>query len=151
MKIGEIARKANTTIRTLRYYEEEGILMPSGRTGGGVRCYNDEDHKKLITIQMLKDLNMNLTDIKELLNIRKNNRIGGVAAEKIQGQLLIKIAEVENNIRKFKNIKRNLETATKLVEECIECENEINPEQCSDCNYTEKRRSSSDLYSSFFS
>lgn len=151
MKIGEIAKKANTTIRTLRYYEEEGMLMPSGRTAGGVRCYNDDDFKKLITIQMLKKLNMNLSEIKDLLNARKEYSIGGKAAEKIRDKLFSKISEVEDGIRKFKNIKKELEIAKEMVEDCVACKNEIDPEQCGDCNYTEERRETSNLYSSFYS
>ncbi|RMF93639.1 MAG: MerR family transcriptional regulator [Candidatus Schekmanbacteria bacterium] len=150
MKIGEIARKANTTIRTLRYYEEEGILTPSGRTAGGVRCYNDDDLKKLMAIQMLKKLNMSLAEIKNLINARKENKIGGKAAKKIFKKLQDKIVEVDNEIKRFRMIKQELERTKKLVEECINCENEIDPEQCGDCNYKEERRKKSNLYASFY-
>ncbi len=65
--IGEFARKANVTIRTLHYYEEVGLLQPSGLTEGKHRLYSDQDFIQLQQILMLKHLGFPLKKIKEML------------------------------------------------------------------------------------
>jgi DNA-binding transcriptional MerR regulator len=65
--IGEFAKKANVTIRALRYYEEVGLLQPSGVTEGKHRLYSDEDFIQLQQILMLKHLGFPLKKIKEML------------------------------------------------------------------------------------
>jgi DNA-binding transcriptional MerR regulator len=53
LKVGTVARCAGVTIRTLRYYEEIGLLSPSGRTEGGHRLYERPD---LMRLQQIKSL-----------------------------------------------------------------------------------------------
>ncbi|MCL2169611.1 MAG: MerR family transcriptional regulator [Defluviitaleaceae bacterium] len=65
MRIGEIAKKAGVTVRTLSYYDKEGLLLPSGQSEGGYRLYTDKDMVKLIQILMLKELGFTLNEIKK--------------------------------------------------------------------------------------
>jgi len=67
MRIGEIAKKAGVTVRTLSYYDKEGLLTPSSESEGGYRLYADKDMVKLIQILMLKDLGFPLREIKKRL------------------------------------------------------------------------------------
>jgi len=64
MTVGEIAKKMNTTVRTLQYYDKEGILSPSAESEGGRRLYTDKDIIKLHQIQSMKYLGFSLDDIK---------------------------------------------------------------------------------------
>jgi DNA-binding transcriptional MerR regulator len=54
--IGQAAAVAGVTPRTLRYYEELGLLTPSGRSTGGARRYDDADIERLGRIRQLQDL-----------------------------------------------------------------------------------------------
>ena len=67
MTIGEIAKKMDTTVRTLQYYDKEGILSPSAESEGGRRLYTDKDVILLHQIQSLKYLGFSLDDIKNQL------------------------------------------------------------------------------------
>ena len=67
MLIGELAKKTGVTIRTLQYYDTEGLLSPSGESEGGFRLYSDKDTVKLIRILMMKELGFPLKEIKERL------------------------------------------------------------------------------------
>ena len=67
MTVGELAKKMNTTVRTLQYYDKEGVLSPSGESEGGRRLYTDKDTIKLHQIQSLKYLGFTLDDIKNRL------------------------------------------------------------------------------------
>jgi len=67
MTVGEVAKKMNTTVRTLQYYDKEGLLSPSMESEGGWRLYSDKDVIKLYQILSLKYLGFSLTDIKHHL------------------------------------------------------------------------------------
>ncbi|MCL1912453.1 MAG: MerR family transcriptional regulator [Eubacteriaceae bacterium] len=67
MTVGEVAKKMNTTVRTLQYYDKEGIFSPSTISEGGRRLYNDKDIIKLHQIQSMRYLGFSLGDIKNRL------------------------------------------------------------------------------------
>jgi MerR family transcriptional regulator, repressor of the yfmOP operon len=56
LRIGEVAARAGVTARTLRYYEELGLLTPSRRTSGGARRYTDEDVEAVARIRDLQEM-----------------------------------------------------------------------------------------------
>ena len=56
LRIGEAARRAGVTTRTLRYYQEVGLLEPSGATPGGNRLYSADDVERLRRILDLRDV-----------------------------------------------------------------------------------------------
>lgn len=64
MTVGEIAKKMGVTIRTLQYYDKEGLLTPSAESEGGRRLYTDKDLLMLNQIISLKSLGFSLEDIK---------------------------------------------------------------------------------------
>lgn len=64
MTVGEVARKMGITVRTLQYYDKEGLLSPSAESEGGRRLYADKDLVKLHQILSLKSLGFSLEDIK---------------------------------------------------------------------------------------
>ncbi len=67
--IEQVSARTGLTKRTLRYYEEVGLLPPTGRTVGNYRRYNEEDIQRLERIKELRDLlDFSLADIRELLN-----------------------------------------------------------------------------------
>ena len=64
MTVGEVAKKMETTVRTLQYYDKEGLLSPSAESEGGRRLYTDKDLVTLHQILSLKSLGFSLDDIK---------------------------------------------------------------------------------------
>ena len=67
MTVGEVAKKMGTTVRTLQYYDKEGLLSPSAESDGGRRLYTDKDLVILHQILSLKSLGFSLDDIKRRL------------------------------------------------------------------------------------
>ena len=67
MTVGEVAKKMGVTVRTLQYYDKEGLLSPSAESEGGRRLYTDKDLVTLNQIISLKSLGFSLDDIKERL------------------------------------------------------------------------------------
>ncbi len=67
MTIGEVAKKMGITVRTLQYYDKEGLFPPSAESEGGRRLYTDKDLVTLHQIISLKSLGFSLDDIKQHL------------------------------------------------------------------------------------
>jgi DNA-binding transcriptional MerR regulator len=67
MTVGEVAKKMDVTVRTLQYYDKEGVLSPSSESEGGRRLYTDKDVIKLHQILSMKYLGFSLDDIKNRL------------------------------------------------------------------------------------
>ena len=67
--IEQVATRTSLTKRTLRYYEEVGLLPPTGRTEGNYRLYSEDDVQRLEGIKRLRDLlGFSLADIREILD-----------------------------------------------------------------------------------
>lgn len=68
LRIGEVARRSGLTLRTLRHYDDLGLLVPSGRTGGDYRLYAPDDLRRLLDIQHLKSLGLSLDEVAAALD-----------------------------------------------------------------------------------
>jgi len=73
-RIGELAAKVGLTERTIRYYEELGLLESVKRLDGGVRVYTDDDVRRLRYIGKLKMLGLTLQEMLELENMYRRHR-----------------------------------------------------------------------------
>ena len=69
MQIGEVAERTGLSLRTIRYYEEVGLVVPSARSQGGFRLYTDTDVDRLQVIRRMKPLDFTLEQMRELLGI----------------------------------------------------------------------------------
>ena len=69
MHIGELAEKTGLSLRTIRHYDEVGLLKPSGRTDGGFRLYTQSDFNRLMLIRRMKPLKFPLEEMTDLLRV----------------------------------------------------------------------------------
>ena len=67
--IGPVAEATGLSLRTIRYYEEIGLVTPSGRSAGGFRLYNDRDIERLLLIKRMKPLGYPLEEMGQLLRL----------------------------------------------------------------------------------
>ncbi|MFV0406582.1 MAG: HEAT repeat domain-containing protein [Propioniciclava sp.] len=68
MRIGELARRTGLTVRTLRHYDDVGLLVPQERSPGDYRLYGAHDVDRLLAIQHLKSLGLSLDEIRAALD-----------------------------------------------------------------------------------
>jgi DNA-binding transcriptional MerR regulator len=73
-RIGELAARVGLTERTIRYYEELGLLESVRRLDGGIRVYTDDDARRLRFIQKLKMLGLSLQEMLELERLYRVHR-----------------------------------------------------------------------------
>src|SRR5262245_43496748 len=68
LKVGELARRAGLTVRTLHHYDEIGLLKPSLHSEGGHRLYTGEDVARLQQVVSLRQLGFSLDEIRSCLD-----------------------------------------------------------------------------------
>lgn len=69
MQIGEVAEQTGLSLRTIRYYEEVGLVTPSARTSGGFRLYSETDVARLRLVRRMKPLEFSLEEMRRVLGV----------------------------------------------------------------------------------
>jgi DNA-binding transcriptional MerR regulator len=92
MQIGEVAERTGLSLRTIRHYEEVGLVIPSARSKGGFRLYTESDVERLMVIRRMKPLDFSLEEMRDLLDITDrlaatDNRPVGEELERLRERL----------------------------------------------------------------
>lgn len=117
--IGEIAQLAKLTQRTIRYYEEIGLLNSIKRLEGGKRIYTNEDLRRLKFIKRLKVLGLSLSEMKELEDIYFVSRSNKAALQKLIDILNKNLDEIEKRQKTLKRLSEEIIEYKKHVEKKI--------------------------------
>ena len=110
-QIGEVAAEVGLSLRTVRYYEEAGLVRPSQRTGGGYRLYGEEQIARLALIKQMKPLGFSIQEMRQLLKARDRLARGDVhdpAYQRAHARLSDFAREAQSKCRR---LKAQLETA----------------------------------------
>jgi DNA-binding transcriptional MerR regulator len=87
MQIGEVAERTSLSLRTIRYYEEVGLVPPSARTQGGFRLYTEADVERLLLVKRMKPLEFSLDEMRDLLEVLGSLGEPGLSADARQRSL----------------------------------------------------------------
>lgn len=141
IKIGALAKNAHVSLRTLRYYEEIGLIAPASHSKGGHRLYAGDDVKKLEVINYLKSLPLSLEEIKEIFTVKRTTpgreKKDQVAA--LTKLLESKLEAVNGRIQELNQIKDELSGMVEILHECARCEKPLlRMETCSDCKAVDR-------------
>ncbi|WP_244274216.1 MerR family transcriptional regulator [Geodermatophilus obscurus] len=69
MQIGQVADRTGLSLRTIRFYEENGLVIPPARSEGGFRLYSDDEVARLETIKRMKPLGFSLEEMQQALTL----------------------------------------------------------------------------------
>jgi MerR family copper efflux transcriptional regulator len=97
MRIGELARRAGVTTRTVRYYEGLGLLT-SQREGGGHRQYDEQALRRLDKIDWLKGMGLTLEEIREVIPLYFGDHTAVRGRKKMIALLERRVGETEGRI-----------------------------------------------------
>ena len=132
---GEMARLSNSTLRTVRFYEEEGILRPARRTDGGHRLFERTELDRLMLVTDLRMAGLSLDDIKAILEVKRAASSGNAAAESAIKVLGVRITELKEKLTVLDRLREDLEETSRIVAGCLACQNEVSfPDGCATCN-----------------
>jgi DNA-binding transcriptional MerR regulator/effector-binding domain-containing protein len=94
--IGEFARLGTVSVRTLRHYDEIGLLRPAKvDPETGYRCYSPTQLRQLNRIIALKELGLSLAQVRQLVT--------GITPEELRGMLVLRRAQLEQEVEAYKN------------------------------------------------
>lgn len=86
-KIGEVAAATELSIKTIRHYDEVGLVQPSARSAGGFRLYTPDDVDRLLTIRRMKPLGFSLEEMGAILRaIAVLSADGASDAERVEAR-----------------------------------------------------------------
>jgi Hg(II)-responsive transcriptional regulator len=112
LKIGEVAKRSDVGIETIRYYERQGLLAEPDRRPSGYRQYDESIVSRLQFIRRAKELGFTLSEIKELLGLWFDVNTKCVH---VRQRAERKVNDIEDKIRSLQEMKRSLK---KIVSEC---------------------------------
>jgi MerR family transcriptional regulator, copper efflux regulator len=104
--IGSVAKESGVPIKTIRYYEELGLLKTSGRTEGGFRIFSSDVLVRLHFIKRAQRLGLSLAEIKDFLEIHDR---GELPCEHVKLKLEDKISQIEQQIQQLQILKLELQ------------------------------------------
>ena len=121
-RIGEIAQRLGLTERTIRYYEEVGLLDSIKRVEGGRRVYTDEDVRRLRFIQKLKMLGLTLQEMLELERLYARQRSNRQVLPRLVELLDSHLATTDERMRELAALRDEIRSyrehvARRLLEE----------------------------------
>ncbi|MCW9013719.1 MAG: MerR family transcriptional regulator [Gammaproteobacteria bacterium] len=132
LKIGDVADLLTTTVRTIRYYEEEGLIEPY-RTGGATRLYSTQHIARLKAIMHLAENGFSLDVIRLIGTTRNTCSTGDEGSEKVSNIIESAIKNIEDQMNNLKLLKAELKAADRQVKKCAGCQNEPSSQGCPDC------------------
>ena len=111
MHIGELAERTGLSLRTIRHYDDVGLLPATARTDGGFRVYSEDDFERLMVIKQMKPLGFSLEEMADILELFSQQDAG--AADNRQAKLA---AYLEKAVTERAKMARNLAQADELIE-----------------------------------
>lgn len=115
LKIGAVARRAQVSLQTIRYYEREGLLAPPQRLESGYRVFLESAVRRVRFIKRAQELGFLLAEIRELLSLRSQ---AGAGALDMRKRAKAKIADIEEKISHLEAMKHAL---AGLADRCPGC------------------------------
>ena len=124
---GDLARSTGNTVRTIRFYEEEGLLKPAEVSDGGHRRYTEEDLERLRLITDLRELGLSLCEIRAILELRTGCHSAAEFAIRFQQVLAGHLEQAQRRLERLRRVKKELLDALAAIQDRLSSEG---AEQC---------------------
>ena len=133
-QIGQVAEQAETTIRTVRYYLQQGLLKEVERSPGGFYLFDKNTVDKVRYICLLRELGLPLVKIKKFIQKRRNAPDGASASKSLKEILEEQVESTEKKIEEFIVLKKELTETIGVLENCSKCESKPEHSVCGKCS-----------------
>ena len=116
---GEIAKACGVTVRTVQFYDQKGILIPSALSEGGRRLYSEDDLKKMKIICFLRDTGLSLDTIGQLMKEEDPGSVISILLGQQEQVLLSEITERREKLNRLEELKKGIKSASSFSVETI--------------------------------
>jgi MerR family copper efflux transcriptional regulator len=105
LKIGEVARSSGLTVKTIRFYCDEGLIQPSSRSEGGYRLFDEGVFAELTLIRTLRAMEIPLSDVSQILEARRS---GICTCSDLKARIRCKAGEIGEKIVALQGLQAEL-------------------------------------------
>ena len=112
MRIGEAARRSGMAAKTIRFYEEAGLIARAPRTGSGYREFSDDDVRRLQFIHRARDLGFSVNEVGQLLSLWSDHERASAHVKRLA---LEHVARVETKMTELRSMR---DAILHLAERC---------------------------------
>lgn len=116
---GEVAKLCGITVRTVQYYDNRGILPPSQLSEGGRRLYSEEDLKQMKIICFLRELDIPINAIAQLLAEEHPEKVIDILLQQQEAELRAQIETRQEKLDKLQDLRKGLKVLTRVSVESI--------------------------------
>jgi MerR family transcriptional regulator, copper efflux regulator len=135
LKVGELAKAVQKTVRAIHLYEELGLLEPVTRSTGGYRLYTEAAVRRVNWIVRLQEMGLSLTEIQSLLRDWENAPNGSTGMGVVRAMFEQKLAETRESIKKMKALESELQDSLDYLASCNTCEPNHVQSECKQCDH----------------
>ncbi|PIJ50632.1 Cu(I)-responsive transcriptional regulator [Erwinia sp. OLTSP20] len=105
MNISDVAKRTGLTSKTIRFYEEKGLVTPPVRNLNGYRCYDARHVEELTLLRQARQVGFNLEECREMVQLFNNP---ARHSAEVKHRTLQKVAEIENHIGELQRMRTRL-------------------------------------------
>lgn len=135
---GDMARRAQTTLRTVRFYDEAGLLQVA-RGEGGQRLFDEKQLQRLRLACDLREAGLSLAEIKQLFELKAGCRTPKQASDELASRLSEQIDAMQSKIALLRRLREELASTVAVIQECGSCEESGTfPARCDDCEVLDR-------------
>jgi DNA-binding transcriptional MerR regulator len=117
MQIGDVAERTGLSLRTIRHYEEVGLLPEAQRSAGGFRLYHEDAVARLLLIKRMKPLDFSLDEMRDLIEVR--DRLAGARlSAKTRASLMERLATYQSLVEhKLATLREKVDSAQAFADQ----------------------------------
>lgn len=134
LQVGDLAKRTGRTVRAIHLYEDMGLLRPVDRSKGRYRLFNQDAVERVLWISKLQTLGFSLPEIQAVLRGHENVATAKEAAQRLRGVYLEKLEEVQQRLREFHRLERELVSSLAYLDACQSaCDSSAHVHSCPSC------------------
>lgn len=114
LKIGQVSSQSQLPVKTIRFYEERGLIQAAKRTSGGFRLFSPSVLPRLSFIRQSQALGLSLNDIQDILGIADS---GQRPCQDVRHKFREKVVEIDDRIQQLQDLKLQLQTLIKEADQ----------------------------------
>lgn len=115
LRIGEVARRTGLSVKTIRFYCDEGLLQPKDRSAGGYRLFDEENLAELAIIRALRAMDVSIPELARILEVRRS---GVCNCSLLKGSIADKMASIDQRISELRTMKDELARLLDSWQDC---------------------------------
>lgn len=115
LKIGAVAQRSGLSVKTIRFYCDDGLIQPISRSEGGYRLFGEEVFAELALIRTLKAMEIPLHEVSQILESRRS---GICTCSSLQATIRVKADEIAQKIAGLQNLHQELMNLLSHWEDC---------------------------------